>query len=402
MTTYIYADHAATTPLHPAAIAALSAYLQSPHPQNPSSQHQMGMTAAHILSDARVSLLQNLTGQSHPWQLTFTSGGTESIALAIWSLLHLCLPYPHKRRVILSPLEHPAVREAVHSFCPLFGFTVEECAVTWSGTVDLTDFAGRMGQDVAFAAVMTVQNETGVVQPVETLATWIHQCGGLFFTDGVQAAGHMLLPGFSANLPPDNAALPDMLAVSAHKFGGLPGVGALCHRLPLTPVQKGGGQENGCRGGTENIPGIVAMAAAASGWHEARVGLETLGQVNRRCEADFLDRMRAYRIPVTIAGASSRRIPTTSLVVFRDVPGTTLPLGENIVLSADMAGLAVSAGSACHSYTPEPSRTLLSMGFRETEARRAVRLSFGLSNTSEDVENAWLVLAQVVKMLFPA
>ncbi len=389
----IYADYAATAPLHPAAAQVLTDWLHTPCPVNPSSIHSYGMDASDRLAASRQTILSAMTGDSDRWQLTFTSGGTESGALALFSLLTTATST--RRRIILSPLEHPAIREAALVFAPLFGCTVEECGVQTDGRVDLADLASRLGDDVTVVAVMTVQNETGVVQPVAECAALTHSCGGAFLTDAVQAAGHIPLPVWG-----ERDSLPDVLTVSAHKFGGLPGVGAVLHRVPLTPLQKGGGQERGSRGGTENLPGILTMAAAASAWENDMPYLVHLGQVRKRCEEVFLCRMAFCGIPVTLAGAGGERIPTTSLFVFRDKAGETLPLGENIVLSADFAGLAISAGAACHSHVPVPSRALLAMGYTENEARRAVRLSFGRGNTAEEVEKAYGILGDVVEKLW--
>ncbi len=390
----IYADHAATAPLHPAAAKVLSRWLQSPVPANPSSVHQFGMDAADALADARRRLLTAMVGENHgDWRLTFTSGGTEGAALAVWSLLSR--REKNRRRIVLSPMEHPAVREAVSQFAPLFGCTAETCRVTAEGVIDLADFAARMGEDVAFAAAMTVQNETGVIQPIEQCAVLVHNCGGYFFTDAVQVAGHIALPVTGS---PDG--LPDVLTLSAHKFGGMPGVGCVLHRVPLTPLQRGGGQESGFRGGTENLPGILTMAAAATAWPEAFLQYEKLRTVKEASEAAFLDRMQRAGIPVTVAGGNAYRSSATTLFVFRDVPGKILPFGENIVLAADLAGLAVSAGSACHNSTPEPSQTLLAMGFPASEARRAVRLSFGPETTPEELTKAYEILCDVVLKLY--
>ncbi len=392
--TYIYADHAATSPLHPAAQEVLSRWLQNPLPANPSSVHQFGMDAADLLASARESLLTAMVGEDHAdWQLTFTSGGTEGASLAVWSLLQ---SKPKNRtRVLLSPMEHPAVWEAAARLAPLFGCTVETCRVTADGVIDLVDFAARMGEDLAFAAVMTVQNETGVIQPVQQCAALVHACGGLFFTDAVQAAGHMALPVHGAG-----DTLPDVLTLSAHKFGGMPGVGCVLHRIPLTPLQKGGGQESGIRGGTENLPGILTMAAAATAWPEALRLSEALRALKESSEAAFLHRMQNAGIPAVAAGMATPRIPTTTLLVFRDIPGKSLPLGETIVLSADLSGLAISAGSACHSHLPEPSRALLAMDFTESEASRAVRLSFGTSTSSGELTKAYEILGDILERLY--
>ncbi len=384
---HIYADWAATAPLHPAAIMTLRQFLDTPDPANPSAVHSYGLTATDRLDRARQELAHVLRWDG---QITFTAGGTESDGLAIWSLLHM-FQHTHRRRILLSPMEHPAVREALSTFAPAMGYTVEECAVTPHGTVDVSDFAARLGNDVAFAAVLAVQNETGVIQPVDTLAAMTHDCGGAFLSDCVQAVGHIPLP-----------KEPDILTLSGHKFGAPNGTGALLAKpgTKLSPLLKGGGQEMGIRGGTENVMGICAMVSAI----QAHTGEpDWMAQVRDRLETKLLGQMAEWGIPVTIAGRAAHRIATHSCIVYGcgasmiDVPDDHLPDGENIVLSCDMAGLAVSAGSACHSGERTPSATLLAMGYTEAEARRLVRMSFGWSTTAAEMEKAYEILAQTLR-----
>lgn len=404
--TGIYADWAATSPLHPAARASLQEWLDCPVPANPSSLHSFGMAASDRLAAARASL-----AVSFGWdgEITFTSGGTESDGLAVYALVQR-FRGTDRRRVVLSPLEHPAVREAVYAFAPSAGMLVEECAVLPDGTVDPADFAARMGSDLAFCAVMAVQNETGVIQPVEKLAALAHGCGALFLSDAVQAAGHIALPGTA-----------DIVTVSAHKFGGPAGVGAVLHRGTLAPLLKGGGQERGIRGGTENVAGICAMAAAAAAVSEP----DWMADLRDALEDAFLCRMREIGVPVSAAGrqgcgssGKGHRIGSVSCFVFgggddfsagSGVPnvsafptGTAFPTGENLVLSSDLAGLALSAGSACHSGTGTPSAALLAMGYSPAEAVRSVRLSFGWGTTETEMRQAYAILGDVVeKMVCP-
>ena len=382
----IYADWAATAPLHPAAVKELRHWLEYPVPANPSSVHGFGMAAADRLDAARKKL-----AAAAGWDggITFVSGGTEGLALAVHSLAVRALN-AGRRRVILSPLEHPALREAV--LADPAGLQAEECAVTPEGQVDPADFAARMGEDTAFAAVMTVQNETGVIQPVGECAALAHRCGAYFLTDAVQAAGHItggILPG-DCTAPAER--IPDMAVISGHKFGGPAGTGALFHRISPVPLQKGGGQEGGFRGGTENLPGICAMAAALAASAEPA----WMAALRDRLERQFVCRMEKAGVPVRIAGDSGRRTGSVSCMVFPDPGG---PVGENLVLSADLAGLAVSAGSACHSASPEPSRVLLAMGYTTSEAVRAVRLSFGFGTEKAEMEEAYRILGDTVLRL---
>lgn len=394
---HIYADWAATAPLHPAAIEAIQHWLDHPAPANPSSLHAYGTNAADLLYDARQTIAHAFH-QEEEGQLIFTSGGTEGDGIAIWSLLWQ-YKGTHRHRILLSPLEHPAVREAVYTFAPPMGYTVEECRVTPAGTVDQADFAARLGEDVAFAAVLAVQNETGVIQPIEALAAMTHHCGGSFFSDCVQAAGHIPLPKG-----------PDILTLSGHKFGAPTGTGVLFAQpdTPLFPLLKGGGQEFGIRGGTENSMGICAMAAAA-------MAVTTAGEphwmapTRDRLEAQLIEETAAHGLPLTIAGRSTDRIGSTSCIVLGDtndipvsgmpvsaIPVSGIPEGENVVLSCDMAGLAVSAGSACHSGERAPSPTLLAMGYTPAAAIRQIRLSFGWSTTAAEMEQAFAIFTHTL------
>ncbi len=374
-TKQIYADWAATAPLHPAAAAELRCWLENPVPANPSSVHTYGMDAADRLAAAR-TLLAEAVGWDG--EITFVSGGTEGLALAVYSLVRRSLD-AGRNRVILSPLEHPAVKEAVLAFALPAGMTAEECAVTSGGTVDPADLAARLGDDVGFCAVMAVQNETGVIQPVPEAAVLAHRCGALLLSDAVQAAGHIPL-----------RLQADVMVISGHKFGGPPGTGAVFHRMPLFPLQKGGGQEGGYRGGTENLPGICAMAAASSRWGEP----DWMARLRDRLERQFVRRMAASGIAVKITGENSPRIGSVSHILF---PAGTL--GETLVLACDLAGLAVSAGSACHSASPEPSAALTAMGYTPAEAVRGVRLSFGFGTTETEMEAAYRILGDAAEKL---
>jgi len=374
-TKQIYADWAATAPLHPAAAEELRRWLENPVPANPSSVHLFGMHAADRLAAARKTL-----AEAAGWdgEITFVSGGTEGLALAVHSLVRRALD-TGRNRVILSPLEHPAVKEAVAAFALPAGMRAEECAVLPDGTVDPADFASRLGNDVGFCCVMAVQNETGVIQPVDRLAVLTHGCGALLLSDAVQAAGHIPLPVGA-----------DVLVISGHKFGAPAGTGAVFHRIPLSPLQKGGGQERGYRGGTENLPGICAMAAAASRWGEP----DWMADLRDRGEADFVRRMAAAGMAVQVTGAGIRRIGSVSHLIFPE--GV---LGETLVLACDLAGLAVSAGSACHSDSPEPSAALLAMGYTLSEAVRGVRLSFGSGTTEAEMEASYRILGEAAEKL---
>lgn len=375
----IYADWAATAPLHPAAKAELQQWLEEGTPANPSSVHSYGMAAADRMTAARKAI-----AEAAGWdgEITFVSGGTEGLALAVYTLVQRSLE-GGRRRVILSPLEHPAVREAVHTFAIPAGMTIEICTATPDGTIDLTDLAARLNDDVGFCAVMTVQNETGVIHPIEKCAALAHNSGAWLLTDAVQAAGHIPLSTDA-----------DIMVISGHKFGAPAGTGALFHRFPLSPLQKGGGQEHGGRGGTENLPGICAMAAAASQWKDPSPA-QWMAPLRNALEDELICRLAEHGMTARILGKHSRRIDSVSSILF---PSGLL--GETLVLACDLAGLALSAGSACHSDSPEPSPALLAMGLSPAEAVRAVRLSFGFGTDPAEMEAAYRILGDTALRLW--
>ena len=346
-----YLDHNATTPLRPEAAEAMA--LAATQCGNPSSVHSFGRAARRMVEDARRKFAALVSAR--PDEIVFTSGGTEANNLA----LRGC----GRRRVLVSAVEHPSVLEAAEG--------IETVPVDSDGIVDLAALTRMLdgGDSSAVVSIMLANNETGVIQPVAEAAHIAHQKGALIHCDAVQAAGR---------LPLDIHALGvDMLTLSAHKLGGPTGVGALVvtDRVHLNPIVRGGGQERGRRSGTENLPGIAGFGAAAA---VAVAEIETAPAVaNLR---DRLEHRLVRDIPwAIIVGAGARRLPNTSCVA---LPGIA---AEIQVMALDLAGFAVSAGSACSSGKVKTSHVLQAMGLGEDIAGCAIRVSLGPGNDDSDI-----------------
>jgi cysteine desulfurase len=358
----VYLDHNATSPLRPEAAEAMAEALREGG--NPSSVHAEGRRAKARVEAARETVAGALGALVE--NLVFTSGATEAVNLAIGSAVDSGV-----RRLLISAIEHDCVREAAAAS----GAAVETLAVTRAGALDLAALAERLARwndadGRPFLALMHANNETGVIQPVTEAARMIRERDGLVLVDAAQTVG---------KIPVDLGGLwADYVAVSAHKLGGPVGVGALAlgAKAPLTRRQHGGGQERGRRAGTENVIGIAGFGAAVTaaladrdldtrlaGWRDA---LET--------------KVRAARPDVRVWGGDASRLGTTSSLA---LPGFR---GETQVMALDLAGVAVSAGSACSSGKVRASHVLAAMGAGETAASSAIRVSLGWSTAAEDVE----------------
>ena len=359
----IYLDWNATAPLREEARTAALASLDLVG--NPSSVHREGRAARHVIEQAREQVAA-LVGAA-PRNVVFTSGGTEANVLAL-------VPTAARDRLLVSAIEHPSVLAGGR----FPAGSVEHLPVTGSGEVDLAALERRVAalEGRALVSLMLANNETGVVQPVSQAASVVHAAGGTLHVDAVQAAGR---------IPCDiNALDADLLTLSGHKIGAPKGVGALVGRAPVDPLVKGGGQERGLRGGTENVVGIagfgVAAAAARGGLASARGRMAALRD---RLEAG----LKGTSPQMIIFGAQSERLPNTTLFA---VPGMK---AETAVIAFDLAGVAVSAGSACSSGKVQPSHVLAAMGVPPQLATAAVRVSLGPGTTESEIERfieAWI------------
>ncbi|MEM7172854.1 MAG: cysteine desulfurase family protein [Pseudomonadota bacterium] len=359
----VYLDHNATTPMRPAAIDAMSGVLGLTG--NPSSVHSFGRNARKLLDQAR-GAVADLVG-ADPAEVVFTSGGSEANDLALNGLSHQELPLT----VIASAGEHDSVRKAAPQtiFVPLTG----------DGRIDLSALEGLLASQAepALVSVMLANNETGVVQPLCDVVDLAHAAGALVHCDGVQASGKLAM---------DFAALEvDLLSLSAHKFGGPQGVGALVVRsgLDLKAQHRGGGQERNRRAGTENLPGIVGFGAAAATAEEVLAAQPCLALLRDDMEA----RLAQVAPEVVFFGRQSERLANTSCFA---LPGVR---AETQLMALDLAGVAVSAGSACSSGKVAPSHVLKAMGAEDDLAGAALRVSLGWQTSEAEVDRlveAWI------------
>ena len=369
MSKRLYLDHNATSPLRPVVRDAMVAAMEGAH--NPSSVHGEGRAAKRLLEDARAVVADILSAPKEG--VIFTSGGTEADNLALYGLVK----GPAKvRRLFVVATEHDAMRVPAEALAGE-GATVETLPVTASGTLDLDRLADRLATydaeaDGAFAVVaMLANNETGVIHPVEKLGPLVWPKGGYVVVDAVQGFGK--LPLHFGNLGAD------LLTIGAHKVGGPVGVGALLTKpgIGLAPLLKGGGQELYRRAGTENVPAIVGLAKTAE---VARPDdYAALGSLRDALEAGLPD-------GVTVWGKDAQRLPNTSCF---SAPGFS---AETQTMVMDLAGFAISAGSACSSGKVRQSGVLKAMGADDEAASSAIRVSLGWDTPQDATERflaAW-------------
>ena len=375
---YVYADHAATTPVHEAARKAMLHCLEEDY-GNPSSLHSVGQRAREILDEARAEVAGCL--HADPAEIYFTGGGSEADnqALLTGALLGA---KKGKKHLITTAFEHHAVLHTMKAL-EKQGFTVTYLDVHADGVVRLSDVAAAITDDTALVSVMMVNNEIGTIQPIAEIAKLCQDKGVLFHTDAVQAVGH---------IPVDVKALGvDMLSLAAHKFHGPKGVGALYCRKGIRPeiLIQGGAQERGRRGGTENMPGIVGMAAALQ---------EAVSNLN--ADMVYVTALRERlieglsQIPHSrLNGHRELRCPGTVNFCFEGIEG------ESLLLWLDAKGVAASSGSACTSGSLDPSHVLLALGLPHEIAHGSLRLSLSADNTEEEVAHILKVVPEVVEYL---
>jgi cysteine desulfurase len=378
----IYLDWNATAPLRPAARAAVVAALD--RLGNPSSVHAEGRSARHLVETAREQVAALVGAEAR--NVVFTSGGTEANALALSPRVERPGQRTPLQRLLMSGIEHPSVRAGGR----FPRDAIEEIAVRPDGVVDLAALTRRMaelgGGAGLLVSIMHANNETGVVQPVAAAAEIVHAAGGLLHVDAVQAAGR---------IPCDIKALgADLLTISGHKLGGPQGAGALVkasEALHLAdPLIRGGGQERGSRAGTENVAAIVGFGVAAE---EARNGMAAdsarSAALRERLEAG----LRTISAETLVFGAGAERLPNTTLFA---VPGHK---AETVLIALDLAGVAVSSGSACSSGKVAASHVLTAMGIAPDLARGAIRVSLGRDTRESDVEGFLIAWTKLVSRL---
>ncbi len=373
----VYLDHNATGPMHPEVVAAVLPYIQGGF-GNPSAPYAIGQENHRAVDRAREQVA-GLVGAT-AGDVVFTGGGTEANNLAI-SGAFLGRSEPMRRHLVLSAIEHPSVRETCAWLEAVHGAEVTVVGVGCDGRVRLDELAAALRPDTLLVTVMHANNETGVLQPVAEIGQLLRDRGVRFHVDGVQAAGR---------IPVDVAAIGcQSYSLSAHKFGGLKGTGALILRDPsgVMPILQGGHQERGWRAGTENVPGIVSMGAAAD---VARRDLSA-NMAHGLALRVIFDNLSA-RIPQCWRnGHAGLRLPnTTSLCCYHAD-------AMSVVLALSSVGISVGTGSACASHSQEPSHVLLAMGLDEQAAFCTIRISTGPENTVEEARWAADQIAQAVE-----
>ena len=374
----IYADNAATTKMSRTAIDAMLPYMET-YFGNPSSLHTIGQQAAEALMNARQTVAACLGCQ--PREITFTSGGSEADNQALVSAARIG-ERKGKKHIISTAFEHHAI---LHTLKKLEkeGFEVQLLDVGPTGTVTAQQVADAIREDTCLVTIMYANNEIGSVLPIPEIGAVCKEKGVLVHTDAVQAAGHLHIDVKAQNI--------DMLSLSAHKFHGPKGVGLLYARqgIPLTNIIEGGAQERGKRAGTENIPGIVSMAAALQ---EACAHIDE----NAAKVSALRDKLIAglSKIPHSaVNGDTVHRLPGNVNFCFEGIEG------ESLLLLLDAKGICASSGSACTSGSLDPSHVLLAIGCPHEVAHGSLRLSLCEWNTEEEVDYMLQVIPEVVAYL---
>jgi len=359
-----YLDNNATTPLHPRAREAMLPWLGEMH-GNPSSIHRFGQAARNAVEEAREKVAV-LLGARAP-EVVFTASGTEANNAVLFDIAGRAESPGH---LVISAVEHPSIREAAVRLAGA-GWEVTRVSPGADGIVPAAEMIDALRPDTRLAALMLANNELGTLQPVAALAAACRERGIPILCDAVQAVG---------KIPVDVDELGvDFLTVGAHKFHGPLGAAALWIRkgVEIEPYLVGGGQERRRRAGTENVAALAGFGAAVAAATDELADRRTfLAGLRDRFETEL-----PRRVPGAIVHcAGSPRLPNTSHIAIPDVEG------ESLLIRLDVAGFAVSTGSACSSGTVEPSKTLLAMGLSRDEALSSLRVSFGMMNRPEDVD----------------
>ena len=374
----IYADNAATTKISQTAMKAMISAMENSY-GNPSSIHQIGMAANDALQTAREQIARCLGCM--PKEIFFTSGGTESDNQAIVSAAMLGAKQ-NKRHIISTAFEHHAVLHTLRRLKEP-GFEIQLLDVGAEGNITAAQVEEAIRPDTCLVTVMFANNEIGSILPIAEIGEVCRAHGVLFHTDAVQAAGHIPVNVREQNI--------DMLSLSAHKFHGPRGIGALYVKrgIELTSLMEGGGQERGKRPGTENLSAIMGMAAALK--EECSLMEENAARV-----AAMRDRLLQglFQIPYSILnGPRDNRLPGNVNFCFEGVSG------ESLLLFLDSKGICASSGSACASGALDPSHVLLALGLAPEIAQGSLRISLDISNTEEEIDYMLEVIPQVVEQL---
>lgn len=377
----IYLDHAATSPPHPQVIEKMMMVLRDSF-GNASSLHSYGREARRLLDDARLAIASSIHAAFS--EIVFTSGGTEADNLAIVGTA--LAKQTQGKHVITTSIEHPAVLQT-YKFLEKNGFTVTYLPVDQTGVVSIEDVRKALQADTILVSIMYGNNEVGSLQPIEAIGELLRDHPAIFHTDAVQAYGIETLNVQKLNV--------DLLSTSAHKINGPKGIGFLYVKtgVQLAAGMYGGEQERKRRAGTENIPGIVGFAEAVK---IVQAEMENNRVRYRQYQQLFLDTLHAHDISFEVNGDLKKNLPHILNLSF---PGADV---ETLLVQLDLAGIAASSGSACTAGSFEPSHVLVAMFGKESKRiRNSIRFSFGLNNTTEQIEAAALEVVNIMKRHVP-
>jgi cysteine desulfurase len=375
----VYFDYNATTPLPPEVVDSVLAATRELF-GNASSVHHFGQRAKAVLDETRSAVAALIHGD--PSEIVYTSGGTEADNFAIRGAAE-ALEATGRRHLVASAIEHEAVLNTLKALSRR-GWRTTLIPVDHTGIVDPDRARHVITDDTALVSVMHANNEIGTIQPISALAMIAHEHGALMHTDAVQSVG---------KIPVDARALGvDLLSLSAHKFNGPKGAGALWIKrgTRMQPILTGGKHERNRRAGTENVPAIAGMGVAAS------IAAGKLESEGRRVGGlrDRLERAILANVPGTaVNGAPTPRVPNTTNISFDHVEA------ESLLIALDLEGIAVSTGSACSSGTLEPSHVLRAMGLSSHRTQNSLRFSLGMFSTDEEVDQVIRVLPAIVEKL---
>lgn len=383
----LYLDHSATTPVDPRVRDAMLPYFTEIF-GNPSSLHRYGQQALAAVDDARQTIADLLGCETR--EIIFTANGTEANNLALRGIAMSALSEKKRRghslpaHIITSPIEHHAVLRTCEQLESEYGFQITYLPVNRHGIINPADVAAAITDRTALITIMYANNEVGTIEPISELSAIARRHHIPFHTDAVQAGGYLNINVSTLGI--------DAMSLGSHKFHGPKGIGVLYLKngTKIQPTQTGGGQERGRRAGTENVPYIVGFAQALEIAQRER----DTTNARLRAQRETLVEALLESIPgAELTGAPQDRLPGHSSFV---IPGA---IGDEMVFALDLAGIAVSTGSACTAGSPEPSHVLAAMGYAPDLARGALRITLGRDNTAADITHARTIIPATINRL---